>query len=162
MRTPELPDRYRHALERAGFRKLETARDPDCLTTFYTQIPSRYPRLFEALCLEYSWQDAVLGEVEFAPNPVGVDLAGLGRSIRYDEHLWNHLTFSGYLVFGRMSGGRYDPVAFNIRARKGHDAPVCRVDHEEILSFQRLGQPVQLAPSFLTLLEAVLGGGEAA
>jgi hypothetical protein len=162
MRVPELPDRYGPALERAGFRKLGTPRDPSCLTPFYSQIPSRYPRLFEALCLGYSWQEAVLGEVEFAPNPAGVDLAGLATSIRYDRHLWNLLVSSGYLVFGRMSGGRYDPVAFNMGARKGHDAPVCRVDHEEILSFQRRGHPVQLVPSFFALLDAAARGGEGA
>ncbi len=163
MRTPEMPNRYRQALERAGFRKLKTARAPACLTSFYDQIPSRYPELFEALCLGYSWRKAVLGEIEFAPNPAGPDLAGLATSIRYDDNLWDHLIVHGYLVFGRMSGGRYDPVAFNTAAGAQHDAPVYRVDHEEILSFQRLGRPVQLAPSFFAILEATVsrGGGAA-
>ena len=163
MRAAELPDRYRRALEQSGFRRLEVARDPACLAPFYSQISSRYPRLFEGLCLGYSWQNAVVGEVQFAPNPGGDDLAGLAKSIRYDEHLWNYLVSRGFLVFGRMSGGRYDPVAFDMAARRGHDAPVCRIDHEAILSFEHLGHPALLAPTFHAFLETHLGGaGEAA
>jgi hypothetical protein len=57
-----------------------------------------------------------------------------------------------------MSGGRYDPCAFNLTRRKGRDAPVVRIDHEEILSFQRLGQPSPLAQSFNAFLEQSLAG----
>ncbi len=63
----------------------------------------------------------------------------------------------GHLIFGRMSGGRYDPCAFDALRRKGSDAPVVRVDHEEILSFERLGQPTPLARSFKELLDSGLG-----
>ena len=163
MRAQILLGDYAAPLDVRGFHRLQAARDGTCLASFYSGIPKRYPPLFESLCLTYSWEEAALGEVEFAANPPARDLAHLAASIRYDSHLWSFLVPRGYLIFGRMAGGRYDPVAFNTNACNGHDAPVVRIDHEEILSFERLGHPLQLAPSFRALLEtAILGGGGAA
>jgi hypothetical protein len=148
-----MPERYVQTLTKCGFVELATPRDPGALASFYSQIPFRYPVLFEALCLSYSWAEPIVGEVQFAANPPGDDLRGLAAAVRYDSHLWEYLVPQGYLIFGRMSGGRYDPCAFNATRRKGRDAPVVRIDHEEILSFQRLGQPSLLAASFNALLE---------
>ena len=147
---------YQDTLMRCGFRKLSKPRDATTLSVFYSQVPFRYPALFEDLCLSYYWADPVVGDIEFARNPVGDDLQGLASSVRYDSLLWDFLVAKGYLIFGRMSGGRYDPCAFDTRRRTGSDAPVVRVDHEEILSFQRLGQPTLLARSFKELLDSGL------
>jgi hypothetical protein len=149
----DLLERYAEPLKRCGFRRLQVNRVPASFTSFYDNIPFRYPLLFEALCLSHSWEHAVVGEVEFAANPPGVDLEGLATSVRYDRYLWDYLATHGHLILGRMSGGRYDPCAFNMARRKGRDAPLVRVDHEEILSFQRLGNPTLLAASFGALLE---------
>jgi hypothetical protein len=153
VKQQDVPEHYGEALASCGFRKRAAAMDPDCLASFYGEIPSRYPALFEALCLSYSWELATLGEVEIAANPPGDDLRGLAESVRYDRLLWEYLLQRGYLILGRMSGGRYDPCAFNMNLRKGRDAPLVRVDHEEILSFERLGKPTPLAPSFAAFLE---------
>jgi len=151
-----IPDRYHLGLTSCGFRKLAVARDPACLVAFYREVPFRYPPLFEALCLTYFWADPVVGEVQFAANPAGDDLQGLAVSVRYDPLLWDYLVKNGYLILGRMSGGRYDPCAFDTARRKGRDAPVVRVDHKEILSFNRLGRPSALAKSFSGFLDGTL------
>ena len=149
-------ERYHDGLAKCGFRRLSKPRDPTSLSEFYSQVPYRYPPLFEDLCLSCYWADAVIGDVEFCVNPVGDDLQGLAASVRYDSHLWDFLVMKGHLIFGRMSEGRYDPCAFDTMRRKGADAPVVRVDHEQILSFQRLGQPVPLVRSFKDLLDLSL------
>jgi hypothetical protein len=149
-------ERYHDGLTKCGFRKLSTPRSSASFSEFYRQVPFRYPPLFEELCLAYSWAEAVVGEVQFAANPSGVDLQALAGSVRYDSLLWEFLVPKGHLIFGRMSGGRYDPCAFDMTRRKGKDAPVVRVDHEEILSFERLGHPTPLASSFKGLLERCL------
>jgi hypothetical protein len=109
-RILESPDaalkRHAGGLAKSGFRRLPVARDPTCLSSFYDGIPFRYPPLFEALCLSYSWSDAVVGEVELAANPPGADLDVLASRVRYDRHLWEYLSQHGHLIFGRMSGGR--------------------------------------------------------
>jgi hypothetical protein len=149
-------ERYHDGLTKCGFRKLSTPRDGSSFSAFYGQIPFRYPPQFEKLCLAYSWAEAVVGEVQFAANPSGADLQALAVSVRYDSLLWDFLVAKGHLIFGRMSGGRYDPCAFDMTRRKGNDAPLVRVDHEEILSFERLGQPTPLASSFKALLDRSL------
>ena len=148
---------YADGLKRCGFRPLTARRDPACWSKFYRSVPFRYPRLFEELCLAYSWEQAVVGEVEFAANPRSGDLQALAAAVAYDCHLWDMLLPSGYLIFGRLSGGRYDPVAFDLHDRTSDDAAVVRIDHEEVLSFQRVGGVVRLAASFETLLKPILG-----
>ncbi len=152
-------ERYATALASCGVHRLEAARDRACLAEFYRDVPIRYPASFEALCLSYWWTEAELGEVELAANPAGSDLQGLAESVRYDPYLWPFLATHGYLIIGRMSGGRYDPCAFDMNRQKQQDAPLVRVDHEEILSFERLGRPSGLAASFEALLDESLEGG---
>jgi hypothetical protein len=153
---------YSRILGAWGFRSLKTPRDSGSWVPIYQHVPYRYPPLLEALCLTYSWDEAVIGEVELAPNPEGAGLSGWASSVRYDSHLWDYLLPRGYLIFGRMSGGRYDPCAFNMIRRNGTDAPVVRVDHEEVLSFLRLGEPSLLAPSFRALLDDALAKADGA
>jgi hypothetical protein len=156
MREPQIAGYLRDALIRRGFRQLTRDRDATAFDTFYSQIPFRYPSLFEQLCRSYSWGDVELGELELAANPAGPDLSGLASSLAYDRILWAFLVPRGYLIFGRMSGGRYDPCAFEMNRRRASDAPVVRVDHEEVLSFERVGRPVELATSFKAFLDGNL------
>jgi hypothetical protein len=157
MRQPRIAGYLKDALIRRGFRQLARERDATAFETFYSQIPFRYPRLFEQLCRSYSWAELELGEVELAANPAGPDLSGLAASLAHDRILWSFLVPRGYLIFGRMSGGRYDPCAFDMNRRRASDAPVVRVNHEEVLSFERVGRPVELASSFKAFLDDNLG-----
>ena len=134
-------------------RKLSLPREADSLEILYSGTSLRYPELFEELCLSHSWEDAEVGGVELADNPAASDLAALAMSVRYDPILWDFLVSQGYLVIGRMSGGRYDPCAFNSRGAKENRGAIVRVDHEEILSFERLGRPTVIATSLEALLK---------
>jgi hypothetical protein len=145
-------------LRAVGIRLLSHARAAWCLDELYGRIPFRYPRLFENLCRFCRWEHATLGEVELAANPTSDDLSSFAQGVRYDSHLWEFLTPRGYLILGRMSGGRYDPCAVDTQRWKSDDAPVVRVDHEEVLSFGRLGQPTVIADSFQKLLEMGFSG----
>ena len=64
---------------------------------------------------------------------------GLAASVRLRLAPLGLPGHKGHLIFGRMSEGRYDPCAFDTMRRKGADAPVVRVDHEQILSFAAAG-----------------------
>ncbi len=158
MRDPRITGYLKDRLIGQGFRQLVRERDAAAFDRFYSHIPSRYPGLFEELCRSYSWRAIVVGEVQLAANPAGPDLSGLAESLAYDPILWAFLVPRGYLIFGRTSGGRYDPCAFDMNRRKASDAPVVRVDHEEVLSFERVGRPVQLASSFRAFLDDNLAG----
>ena len=147
------------ALAKVGILRVTKPRGPSALADFYLEVPLRFPAVFERLCISHSWNKAVVGEVALAANPGGPTLQGLPKSVRYDSGLWAYLLPRGYLIFGRMSGGRWDPCAFNMNESSGADAPVVRVDHEEILSFERLGKPAMLASGFESLLEPHLESG---
>ena len=147
------------ALAKLGIRRVVKRRDPSALAEFYADVHLRFPAVFERLCVSHSWTKAVIGEIALAANQAGPTLRGLSESVRYDPHLWAYLLPRGYLIFGRMSGGRWDPCAFDMNESSGEDAPVVRVDHEEILSFDRLGRPTLLASGFGDLLAAHLEGG---
>jgi hypothetical protein len=56
-----------------------------------------------------------------------------------------------------MSGGPYAPCAFDMHRHKRQDAALVQVDHEEILSHDRIGEPKLLADSFSAFLERELG-----
>ena len=157
MRGSPISKGYVDELVRRGLRPLAKQRDAAALDSFYAQIPSRYPRLFEYLFCFYSWEEVVLGGVELAANLPAADLSGLAASVRYDRHLWEFLVPRGYLIFGRMSAGRYDPCAFDMNRRRASDAPLVRIDHEEVLSFERLGHLSPIASSFKAFLDEILG-----
>ena len=140
-------------MKRFRMRKLSRPRDADCLETLYSGTSLRYPEAFEALCISHSWEHAEVAEVELADNPAASDLSVLAKSVRYDRILWEFLVSQGYLVIGRMSGGRYDPCALNLRGAKENRGAIVRVDHEDILSFERLGKPTVIAPSIEALLK---------
>ena len=143
----------RCALKRCPIRKLSLPRQAESLETLYTGTLLRYPESFEALCLSHSWEDAEVGEVELADNPAADDLVGLASAVRYDPILWEFLVSQGYLIVGRMSGGRYDPCAVNLRGANENRGAIVRVYHEDILSFERLGRPMVIAPSIDALLK---------
>ena len=136
-----------------GLVKAATPRASNCLEELYEGVPLRYPGPFEALCLSHEWEAATIGEIELAENPPGRDLQSLAAAVRYDRLLWEYLASKGYLIFGRLSGGRYDPVAFDLNGANREKAPIVWVGHEEILSFERLGNPKLLASSIEALFQ---------
>jgi hypothetical protein len=159
VRREDRPSVLAALLAARGVRSLKRIDRTSCLDSFYAEVPCRYPAVFETLVAEYGWQELEIGDLDFASNPPGPSLGPLAKAVRYDPTLWDFLLHHRYLIFGRMSRGRYDPVAFDMNRPRGDDAPVVRVDHEEILSFNRLGRPTELARSLVAYVEGSVGGG---
>jgi hypothetical protein len=145
-------------------------RDPAALEAFYAALPEgtpRLPRLYEQLLLTYKWGNADVGiaHLKTGPGPCdgfnlylnygGDTLMSHLEEARRDKGLWGTLVPNGYFPFGRV-GCTYDPLCFALRERRGDDCPVVRIDHEEILCWDRLKVMGRLAPSFRGLVEAVL------
>jgi len=86
-------------------------------------------------------------------NPAGPGLDGLFLQISRDPVLWTQLSRSGYIPFGKESGGSYDPVCFELESRKkSGDSKIVRIDHEEILCNNRIKVIAEIAPSFEALV----------
>ncbi len=127
------------------------------LSGLYERLPAKFPPLYEELVLSYRWAEVDLGLVTLFANPVDPDFSGLTQSIFRDPGLVEMLLANGLLQFGKAGGGGYDPICFDTRARGKHgDAPVVRVDHEEILCNHRLEVAEQVAPTFRALVDAII------
>ncbi len=70
-----------------------------------------------------------------------------------DEVLTEAIINAGFLPIGRPCSGHYDRICFDVRS--GHrviDAPVVRIGHEAILSYQRVARPELLSAGLLPLV----------
>jgi len=127
------------------------------LDGLYRQLPHGLPTLFEDLLLRWRWAAVDIGAVQLLANPVGPDLGGFADEVLNDGELAELLIPAGYVQFGRVGGGGYDPVCFDIaRGRTADDARVVQFDHEELLCHRRLGSARELQPSFRHLVTEVV------
>jgi hypothetical protein len=100
----------------------------------YTKLSRRFPPLYERLVLSYRWAEIDLGAYCLLPNPPGPDLSGLLQQISGDPGIWGSLQPGGYIQFGRGPDIDYDPVCFDLSARKKNsEYEIVKIDHEEIL-----------------------------
>lgn len=133
-------------------RKVETP--AQALEAIYAKLPARFPRLYEKLVLTYRWEEVDLGLYRLIANPPGEDLSGLLVQISKDPALWNALRIAGYIQFGKGPDLDYDPVCFDLKARKKNgDCRIVKIDHEEILCNNRLKVVSEIAPSFEDLMQ---------
>lgn len=138
---------------RRAWRPVQYPTDPSCLEPLYAVLPARFPPLYESMVLHYRWADVDLRLFTLLANPMGDDLMPLLRRISADQRLWNHLIRAGYIPFGQGTGGDYDPVCFELQSRKQNaDFRIVKIDHEGILSFDRLRVVAEIAPSFRHLV----------
>ena len=125
----------------------------EMLDSLYAKLPARFPPLYEQLVLTYRWPAVDLGSYRLVGNPLGTDLFGLLQNMLRDNFLSTFLLKNGYIPFGKGPDIDYDPVCFNLRARKRDgEFAITKLDHEEILCNERIKVVGQLAPSFEQLV----------
>ncbi len=78
-----------------------------------------------------------------------------------DQFLWNALLEKGFVRFGKGADFDYNPVCFDLSARrKNGDFRVVKIDHEEILCNRRVKIVGELAASFEKLVMLTIEAGE--
>ncbi|HEY1799317.1 MAG TPA: hypothetical protein VGG46_00165 [Terriglobales bacterium] len=138
-------------------KKIQT--DPEQLELLYQKLPAHFPPLYERLVLSYCWAQVDLGIYRLLPNPPGPDFSGLFQQISGDTGLWESLAPGGYIQFGRGADSDYDPVCFDLSARKKNgEYEIVKIDHEEILCNYRIKVAEKMAPSFRELVLQTIGG----
>jgi hypothetical protein len=129
------------------------------LDPIYAQLPARFPPLFERLVLSYRWAEVGLGFYTLMANPPGPTLDGL---LMRDGHLTESLIPAGYIQFAKGPDVDYDPVCFDLSARKkNREFGIVKIDHEEILCNHRIKVVADLAPSFEQLVRNTLDSASA-
>jgi hypothetical protein len=135
------------------WRPLRIDTPPAALETLYGVLPVPLPRLYERLVLSYRWASVDLGRYRLLANPPGPSLNGLLQKLHGDPALWQALLPAGYILFGHGPDLDYDPVCFDFRrGRSGDDCRVVKLDHEEILCYDRIKEVAVLAPTFRELV----------
>ncbi|MBI1347016.1 hypothetical protein GC163_12080 [bacterium] len=112
--------------------------------------PFEYPSFFQNLIREYAFQAFAIGETLVHGNLISAEdnLKGLLE----DQYLTDTLVDAGFLPFGRPASGNYDRICFDARQMKRNsDAPIVRMDHESILSFDQIPEPILVASGFFEL-----------
>jgi hypothetical protein len=138
---------------RKRWRPMKVDIDRALIAKIYSTLPTRFPPLFELLLLSYRWAEVDLRLYGLLANPPGPDLVGFVQQISNDPVLWKCLMRDGYLQFGKGPGGEYDPVCFDTRSRrKNGDCRIVKIDHEEILCYERVKVTSELASSFEQLM----------
>jgi hypothetical protein len=140
------------------WRPVEISTEAESLEPIYSQLPARFPHLYERLVLSYRWADVDLQSFTFIANPPGPDLSGLLQEISKDPTLWTVLRKAGYIQFGKGPDLDYDPVCFDTssRKKKGRDYRIVKIDHEQILCYDQVKVVKEIAPSFEQLMLATV------
>jgi hypothetical protein len=126
------------------------------LHELYRRVPGPFPALYEELVLNYRWLEVHLETVMLLANPPGPAMDELADEMLGDPVLINTLLPAGFIPFGRVSGGRYDPMCFDLNSRQGDDCPIVQLEHESILCHDKIGKSWQRFPSFRDLMCATI------
>ena len=112
-----------------------------------------YPRLFAELVERHAFVAFDVGRVRVCGNVRGEENSL--EELLADKAMTQALCGAGFLPFGRPASGAYDRVCFDMRGREhAADAPDVLMDHEAILSFNRIPKPKRLADGLMALLGA--------
>lgn len=115
----------------------------------------QYPMLFQAFVERHTFVAFVVGDVRVYGNVRGEEDSL--DDLMADKIITSELVNAGFLPFGRPSNGCYDRICFDIRgSHEPEDAPVVRMDHEAILSDNRIPEPERLAKSLMALVDCAL------
>ena len=111
------------------------------------------PAMFRSLIARFIYPEFQWKEVVFfgnTPERIGNAAHELRVALTRDRRMSEVLMANGYIQFAQPSVGSYDPVCF--QPGGAVDAPVVRLDHEEILMKGRIQIVERIASSFEKLI----------
>ena len=131
--------------------------DAEWLPEVESRLPFRLPPTFRSLIARYQFPAFEVGPLTLYsvgvsdPDETGMEFR---LAIFKDTFMSPFLLRNGLLPFARPADWSYDPVCFDFRAANRKSEPaVLRIDHEEILCFDRLRIVETISPAFHELME---------
>lgn len=126
----------------------------DWIVTVEEKLGRRLPDSFRCLVTGFAFPEFDIGGVTIFSNlndgsPTDITVAPFA-----DRFMSPWLRSRGYVQFGKLDTGTYDPVCFDCSARP-KEPPVVVLDHEDILLERKNVRVRKLADSFLDLVELV-------
>jgi hypothetical protein len=122
------------------------------------KLPKLLPASFRSLLARYSFSAFDAGALSFFANLGDGSDQDLGVAIFKDGIIADSTLKSGYIQFARPVSGSYDPVCFDANhSPKNREFPIVRLDHEEILSRDRILVSENIADSFIRYATDIAG-----
>ena len=119
-------------------------------------LPKHFPQPFLSLIQRYRFCNFEVGRIMFFAN-TGTDLFyELSKKVFADPHLFPTMHKNGLLEFGKPFTGDYDPICFDMKREHRRDAPIVRLDHEEILINRRIHVVEEIAPSLNAFMQRAI------
>ena len=123
------------------------------ITDLEKQLNMSLPYALRSLVSRYIFPafDA-LGICFFANTPEGMDRHEFRTKLFDDQALCPMLLAHRYLRFAQPDLYNYDPICIDMNHGSGIDGAIVRIDHEDILCFDKLTVTEVIAPSLVSLL----------
>lgn len=129
------------------------------LAPLETRLPSPFPAAYRFLIRHFKFAQFEVGPIMFFANTGQREIFNdISRALFADEGMYPVLLKNGLIQFGRQAGGDYDPVCFDVKARREDDAPIVQLDHEDILVRNRVRIVKNVAASFHEFVERFIAG----
>jgi hypothetical protein len=162
LRTDQLSDKLqggeRSSADWVNWQIRPAASNP-WVTALEQRIPYPFPKLHSSLITRYRFAEMEVGSIMFFAN-TGQDVFHELRNRMFaDPHLSPVLLTHGLLHFGHPFAGNYDSVCFDTRRASNGDAPIVRIDHEDILIRNgRITIVEEIGPSLRNFIARVTDG----
>ena len=141
---------------RQHYSDIEQIQHAHWIANLEEKLSKRYPRSFISFVTRYRFPSFEIGGIRFFAN-TGLNTEDeLAPEIFRDSIIFSTLTTNGYIQFARPAKGSYDPICFATnKPAKNREYPIVRIDHEQILCYDRIGKPQPLFQSFLHFVHDV-------
>ncbi len=136
--TEYIVDKFAARLAQEGI-SISRSKEINWIDSLTSILPTKYSPSFMSLISRYAFDEFTAGKIAFFANRGSEDSTELINAISRDKIIFKTTIDNGFLHFARPSTGSYDPICFDIRKRRNDkEYPVVRLDHEEILQFERI------------------------
>lgn len=114
-----------------------------------SRLPRRLPSSFRNLVTRFAFTSFDAGPLTFFGN-TGLDEENdFNVAIFADRVMAEAALKNGYIQFGRLVSGSYDPICFDARkSEPNREFSIVRLDHEQILCNDRINVVEKVAESF--------------
>ncbi len=152
-------DRFSERLQSAGLLVASIDSAP-WIDSLEQRLPKRLPRSFISLVKRYAFRPFEWGPVSFFGNSSGNQESDFPAAVLHDSVMWNTALSAGFIYFAHPAGGSYDAICFDTRASRGNsESRIVRLDHESILTKEKIDIREEIASSFVALVELLLASG---
>jgi hypothetical protein len=152
--TDSIVDKFVGTLSQEGI-NIGQSKNINWIDNFISIFPAKYAPSFMSLITRYTFDEFTADKITFYANGGNSEPHGLRNAILKDRIIFTATSANGFLHFTRSADGSYDPICFDVRNRRSDkEYPVVRLDHEEILQFERIKIVEILYSSLAELMKA--------